>query len=63
MDIRSAIVQDLIEPFGLYDVDEAKAEGDGEDETVAARPGYEAQDADTGYGDGAVEEDLHAAED
>ena len=47
----------------MHYVDEADAEGGREDEAVSSRPGDQTEDPDAGYGDGGVEEDLHAAED
>jgi hypothetical protein len=60
VDIRSRIIKDLGEPGWLNDIDESDAEGGSEDEAVAACPGDETENADTGYSDGGVEEDLHA---
>ena len=63
MNIGTTVSQNLREPRRLYDVDEPDAERCGEDEAIATRPSDETEDSDAGYGDGGVEEDLHAAED
>jgi hypothetical protein len=60
MNIRSRIIQDLGEPRWLNDIDEPDAERSSEDEAIATRPGDEAENADTGYGDCGVQEYLHA---
>lgn len=61
MDVRPRIVQDLTEPFRLHYIDESDSKGGRENKAVSARPGYQAENADSGYGDGGVEEYLHAA--
>lgn len=63
MHIAATKFQHLVEPRRRNDVDEANAECDGQDEAITPGELDHAEDTDTGNGDGAVKEDLHAAED
>lgn len=61
--IRSAVIQDLVEPLWLDDVDESDTESDGHDESVSSGELNHSEDTDTSHDDGAVQKDLHPAED
>lgn len=59
VDITSGIVEDLVEPAWLHDVDESDSQGRSEDEAVATREGDQAEDTDTSDSNGRIEKNLH----
>ncbi len=61
--IRSTVVENLIEPGRLDDIDESKTECDGQDETISSGELHHAEDSDPGDHNCAVKEDLHSPKD